>query len=292
MNVILYKNESGIDRRIQRTNAIGRHLHRKNLPVRYPIANRIIALHSPTATQYAAIYNYLPGDTIPWEAYTKHHIKLLGKAMGNMHHELRDFQKQLPPITDEYLEITQRMKRYFSDENATRAVREKLLLSIDASFFDRAEKLLERCKTLLYQQALHMDFVRGNILFRFALPEDALTFKDVAISGILDFEKAAYGSPIFDVARTLSFLLVDCKYKDPEKVTKYFLQSGYNKRSGAAVISLESPLLHQLIKLFLVYDFYKFLRHNPYESLALNEHFWRTKDILLERGVIRYSKQE
>ncbi len=46
-------------------------------------------------------------------------------------------------------------------------------------------------------------------------------------------------------------------------------------------------LLEVLVDLFLFYDFYKFLRHNPYESLTDNEHFIRTKAILLRQGLIR-----
>ena len=291
-NVIVYKNEPNIDRRIRRTNDVGLYLFNHGMPVRSPLSKKVITLRSSTQTRYAALYNYLPGETIPWEAYTKKHIKLVGKAMGIMHYELRDYSEDLPLVVDEYVEITSRMKRYFDDESVAGAMRQKLMVSISKCLFDEAAELLRRCKTLPHQQALHMDFVRGNILFRAAQSEDTLTYEDLAVSGILDFEKAAYGSPIFDVARTLSFLLIDCKYKSPEKVTKYFLRSGYNKRGRAAKIGPDSPLLWRLVTLFLVYDFYKFLRHNPYESLAENEHFQRTKDILLERGVIRYSKQE
>lgn len=292
VNVILYKNESNIDQRIRRTNAVGLYLHKVGLPVRFPLFEKIAVLHSPALTRYAALYNYLPGETIPWEAYTKKHIKLVGKAMGIMHYRLRNYSGMLPSAADDYLEVTARMTHYFADRNVTRAMRQKLALSIDEGFFDKAAELLARSKKLPHQQALHMDFVRGNILFRSAQPEDNVTFDNLAISGILDFEKTAYGSPVFDVARTLSFLLVDCKYKSSEKVIKYFLQSGYNKRGGAAIIDPDSLLLSRLVTFFLIYDFYKFLRHNPYESLADDKHFQRTKDILLERGVIRYSKQE
>ncbi len=69
---------------------------------------------------------------------------------------------------------------------------------------------------------LHMDFVRGNILYS--------QNHELRISGILDFEKAAYGSPLFDIARTYAFLLVDCKYKSEKEIGKYFLRSGYIKR--------------------------------------------------------------
>jgi Ser/Thr protein kinase RdoA (MazF antagonist) len=45
---------------------------------------------------------------------------------------------------------------------------------------------------------------------------------NLAITGIIDFEKTAAGPRIFDIARTLAFLLVDCKAKTPAQVTNYF----------------------------------------------------------------------
>ncbi len=117
------------------------------------------------------------------------------------------------------------------------------------------------------------------------------------MTGILDFEKTAYGHPVFDVARTLAFLLVDCEYKGEAKIRKYFLQSGYNKRG---TVNFRNPiikhgnrttnLLESLIDLFLLYDFYKFLRHNPYEFLEQNHHYKRTRDILLTRNMLEYGE--
>jgi Ser/Thr protein kinase RdoA (MazF antagonist) len=133
------------------------------------------------------------------------------------------------------------------------------------------------------KQPLHMDFVRSNILFE-AVPAGDF---NMSISGILDFEKAAYGHPLFDIARTLTFLLVDCKYKAPDKVRKYFLGSGYIKRGAAMLPSKHMSILEPALNLFLFHDFYKFLRHNPYESLPDNEHFMRTAQLLIPRQLIR-----
>jgi Ser/Thr protein kinase RdoA (MazF antagonist) len=104
------------------------------------------------------------------------------------------------------------------------------------------------------------------------------------ISGILDFEKASWGPPIFDIARTLAFLIVDCKYKPEPKVRKYFLHSGYNKRGDSNFT--HTKVFEQLVDFFLVHDFYKFLKHNPYETLEQNEHFVRTRDFLLKRNIL------
>jgi len=155
-------------------------------------------------------------------------------------------------------------------------MQDKLSLGFAVSF-DRYERLLSGCCRLPDTQQLHMDFVRGNILF-----------EDERITGILDFEKTAVGHPLFDVARTLAFLLVDCKYKTEDEIYRYFLQSGYHKR-GAAKLDYYPGLLERLVEFFLLHDFYKFLRHNPYESLNDNEHFVRTVSILTRGGVLHYT---
>lgn len=290
INFILYKDEPGIDQRIRRIHDVSLFLAKHTIPVRYPVDSKILMLQTPSTKRYGALYTYLPGDTIPWEAYTKNHIKLVGMAMGELHVTLKSFGSLDNDVTVEYSDITRRMQRYFTDKNVTCALSQKLRIAVPLSSFVRFQNLLTYCHSLPDKQVLHMDFVRGNLLFRTPQPNDRLAIENVALSGILDFEKVAYGSPIIDMARTLAFLLVDCKYKAPEKIRKYFLHSGYNKRSNGENISLDSELLDRLVALFLMYDFYKFLLHNPYEFLPQNEHFTRTRDMLLSIGMIRYTK--
>jgi hypothetical protein len=166
------------------------------------------------------------------------------------------------------------------------AMSQKLGLEPPLPKLRRLTRILEICGRLPHQQPLHMDFVRGNVLFSNSAAEPE-------ISGVLDFEKTAWGHPVFDIARTLAFLLVDSKYKTARHVHKYFLQSGYNKRGS---FRFRPPvlraglrhvnLLEELTDLFLIYDLYKFMRHNPYESLGQNEHYTRTRDLLAARSVV------
>ena len=279
LNLILYKTEPGIIARIRRTHAVSNFVHTQGgLPVRYPYTHRLIRLKTETGVQkYGGLYTYLPGHTIPWEAYTMAHIKALGKAMSDLHAVLARFDaKNLPHVADESLAPNHRMLRYFADAQVARALQQKLGLAIAQADFS---SWLTATKKLPNPQALHMDFVRGNILFN----------NNAAITGILDFEKTARGHKLYDVARTLAFLLVDCKYKSEPQVRKYFLQSGYVKRGASSLADINiggHSLLETLVNFFLLYDFYKFLRHNPYESLPHNEHFVRTKAMLLKRGII------
>jgi len=146
---------------------------------------------------------------------------------------------------------------------------------------------------------LHLDFVRGNILFE-RLPShgslqtpmvnklnfdlDQTSKLTLSIAGILDWEKTALGAPVIDVARTLAFLIIDCQCKPESKVKKYFLDSGYEKR-GQQTLHYKQ-LLDPLVELFLCYDFYKFLKHNPYEFLPQNEHFIRTTTWLKQHQLL------
>lgn len=291
VNVIIYKREPGILNKIRRTNTASDFLTNAGFPTRATLGRGIIRLSSGNYTRYASLYTYLPGVTIPWEAYTKAHLKLLGATMSNMHAALT----KLPPTSvftdgatavEEYSAIVARMKHYFDDPGVSSSMAQNLGLSTPANLSVRFQTALEACSRLKGQQVLHLDFVRGNILFK-------TTDRDLEISGILDFEKAAVGPPILDIARTLAFLLVDSKHKSETEVRKYFLMSGYNKRGTSLFRPIKIlaggrtiDLLEQLLDLFLTYDFYKFLRHNPYSSLHENEHFIRTRDLLLRRGLL------
>lgn len=291
-NFILYKNEPEIVSLIRRTNALGTFVHQAGLAVRAPIDERILRV----GNRYGSLYEYLDGVTIPWEAYTMKHIKLLGQAMANFHTAATGFRgTPLPDVENIYLEITMRMQRYFADENVSKALEEKLRLRVQLPEFN---PLLHAAQQLPNRTPLHMDLVRSNVLFK-TTEVKALSFVEnkmgnlqigsVELAGILDLEKAAVGHPLFDLARTLSFLLVDCA-KPEDKIRKYFLDSGYRKRGGRELHPVrinDEDLLEQLLTLFLTYDFYKFLKQNPYESLPKNHHFKRTVDILLARKVLQ-----
>ena len=277
INVTFHKSETNALNRILRTNKISESLAELGMPTRYRLDERVLALKSKNITVYVGIYNYLPGLTIPWEAYTMKRIKALGKTMSKMHGLLaKTNYQQLPSVYDEYLQINKKMREYFSRSDVISAIKQKLGLRINIDNLAKYGKLLEILDSRTGKQPLHMDFVRGNILF-----------EGDKITGILDFEKVARGHVVMDVSRTLAFLLVDCKYKTPDKVRKYFLKSGYLKNVDGPVVDMK--VMDLMVEMFLVYDFYKFLRHNPYESLSQNQHYLRTRDILINLGVLSFT---
>ena len=286
-NLMVFKNEPGMLQRIQRADMVSNYLNQHGIPSRTRLDERLVALVSKGGTTYAGLYTYLPGSTIAWEAYTKEHLKQLGAVMAHMHAKLQlteaiSLKKSVFSqinIVDELLILLKRIELYFDQASVRQAMRSKLGVNIDVNFRFYKE-CLNLGSQLPRQHILHMDLVRSNVLF-----ED--TADTVRISGLIDFEKVSYGSSLFDIARTLAFLLVDCKYKTAAEVRKYFLYSGYSKRGGGTIDTQRvktgagsEMLLNHYVRFFLLHDFYKFLLHNPYEFLAQNEHYLRTRDIL------------
>ncbi len=293
VNIIIYKNEPLILLTIKNANRTSNYLAERGFPVRRTLDSRIICLQAGNWQKYACLYNYLPGHTIPWEAYTMQHIKLLGSMLSNMHAELKNLPYlAYPSVIDQYQMHMNKIRYYINDNGVKLSLRHKLSIEIDNQAIDWIQRLLKACQKLTQQQVLHLDFVRSNILFDSTRRTDAST--DLIISGVLDFEKTAYGHPLFDIARSLAFLLVDCKYKTEQQIRKYFLFSGYQKRGTNRLPQVKIKdanksvnLLDSLVDMFLLYDLYKFLNHNPYEFLSANEHYIRTRDKLLIKGLIR-----
>lgn len=279
INITFYKREVGIAERIRRADSVSEFLADSGMYTRRRYDKRILTISNSKSTVYVGVYDYLKGVTIPWESYTMERIKSLGGTMGIMHSNLAKMHMAgFYSVYEEYLNIIDRMKAYFSDNSVKTAVYGKLKIKISKDKLDQYSDILNQLSLLPGQQILHMDFVRGNVLFN----EDE-------VAGVLDFEKTAVGHTVMDIARTLAFLLVDCKYKKPDKIVKYFLLSGYIKRGKNMDIG-NNETRACLMEMFLLYDFYKFLRHNPYEYLYMNEHYIRTRDILAKRGVILYKK--
>lgn len=281
-NLVIFKRESNILDRIIASNKVSNYLFSLGYPTRNtilsPTNQSILRISTSTKTRYCCLYNYLPGETIPWELYTKKHIKLIGQVMGRMHRELVVFEDidRLERIKDRCDILIHRLDNYFSREEIVEAIRFKLGIEIDPNQLYIIGKRIRKISG--NETVLHMDLVRSNVLF-------GSSQNNLEITGIIDFEKVAYGPNVFDIARTLAFLLVDCKGKSSEKIQKYFLKSGYLKRGNG--LEFDVSELSLLIRFFWIYDFYKFLLHNPYESLSENQHYLSTVEKLTSSGLIR-----
>lgn len=319
--LIIYKNEADILQRIKLANFIGDSLAKNGFPARQTLASQlpkkskilkildnnkstgknkmatIIKLSTPNQhIRYGCLYSYLAGNTICWEAYSKKHLKLLGKSMAVMHQLLAKINLETTQKIVNFQEISTyhsikqqilAMQNYFENKGVQTGLWKKLSLKIKTKVFTTAWQVIEHCQQLNNQQMIHLDFVRGNVLFNNGSGKTkSLKMQNLQLTGVLDFEKVAWGNRILDIARTLAFLLVDCKYKNHQQIVKYFLKSGYQKHGGGQLSRSELKLLWPLVNYFLIYDFYKFLKHNPYESLPANEHWQRTVEKIAKHSYL------
>lgn len=292
INLTIFKTDRDIINRIKNASQVSDWLFSKNMPTRKQLDPRLVSINWNSTKKVAGLYTYLPGYTIAWESYTKNHLKLIGLTMADMHKNLSNYNHKLPSVYDELVAIANNMSLYFSKYDIQSAMTRKLYLCIDVSYIKILLNKTLMSKNLPHQQVLHLDFVRGNILYNDKNINQNYKYKinNLSISGILDFEKVSYGYVGIDIARTLAFLYIDCKYKKPSDVYKYFLVSGYYKHGNNEIKSIK--FLTNTVLYFLLYDFYKFLRHNPYQDLHLNEHYIRTRAILVQFGIIKYKEQK
>lgn len=305
---IVYKNERGIEEMIIAAHSVSNFLKKREFPVRYPIKSltgeEFIKLRDGRSIQKIALYNYLIGRTIPWEAYTRRHLKSIGMMLSDMHYvlsqnreikseklkvknennQLNVMIKQLPRWTRVTQKEIQDMLRYFSEVEPW--IEKKLVVQLRWNDIKTSLTNLVKSCSQFGQGILHYDFTRGNILFSTKLDKQLDIYP---IVGVLDFEKVCYGPIIADVARTLAFLLVDCKYKDEKTVRKRFLISGYQRRGKNKLMIDDIWKVQQekLIQFFWLRDFWKFLEHNPYEYLYMNEHYLRTRNLLVQYGLLK-----
>ncbi len=274
-NLLLYKREAHALELVKRANNVGDTLANSRFPARQTVDGRIIRV----GNRFACLYHYLPGVTIPWEAYTRRHLTELGSTMARMHHLLSKTSLILPAVEDVLKAQLAEMTYYFNQPGVSRALQIKLRVALTTKDLTGYAVTIDELKTLSGRQPLHMDYVRGNILF-------AESAAAPTITGVIDFEKAAMGHPLVDAARTLAFLAVDCKYQTPARVQRYFLHTGYLNHTANSGNEMSAKLFTQVINLFLLHDFYKFLLHNPYEALGENRHFRRTVALLVQKRLL------
>jgi Ser/Thr protein kinase RdoA (MazF antagonist) len=324
-NLMLLKNELNALERVQNADKVAEIAHLAGMPVRTLASPKTLKIASGDKYRFARLYHWLEGDTIPWEAYTRKHLRTLGKTLAELHRALAAAPQPPLSLSDALAELegqNTQMHIYFARSGVKNALQRKLGLKTCQNHQKIADFLASVELQNLPRQPLHLDFVRGNILWAKESetgcerpkgcsaehPVFALTPK---ISGIIDFEKTANGSPLIDLARTYAFLLVDCP-KTKADIQRYFLHGGYFRFSennllgeqcwGELAVGQEGvperpgrscekssyflKTLEAFVGFYLLFDFYKFLSHNPYESLAKNYHFCRTRDILKERKLL------
>lgn len=274
-----YSNNNKIQQ-IEDTYHTAKYLEDHGIPVRTAIKTKtgkhLVRINLGKTDQdirTVGLYNYLPGKTLPWEAYTRRHIKSLGLCMARIHKtwESMNFQKLSIPRWKTYLKKdSAKILDYFTRNQDT--IAQKLRLQLNA---DKMMTIVKNIQQLDENQIVHYDFVRGNILF-----SDKKEDETYPITGIIDFEKTMIATPEVDIARTISFLLIDCKYKTDKQISQNFIKEGYIRMGNGRISRLD--VINTLMIYFWVRDIWKFLSSNPYDSLSLNYHYQETKTRLLD----------
>jgi len=290
--LIVYKREKGVLKQIQNAHNVAMYLDQCGFSVRVPIGSVMVKYRG----KYIGLYNFIEGNTVPWEAYTKRHLKSIGKTLSDLHFHLGKYSdvntlERLPKWADITKQEIKEMKAYFSRVEPW--IERKLRIGLP---WIEIDKLLSDVLVISVESStlagrdlsvLHYDFVRGNVLYSKKLNRKLDIYP---IVGIIDFEKVCYGPILADIARTLAFLIIDCKYKGEKEVSRRFLISGYNKR-GKNELELNRDSIKKIDKLlgfFWLRDFWKFLENNPYEYLHMNEHYILTRDKLISLGVLTH----
>lgn len=263
-------------RRIPDCYKIAKYLNTNGIPCRIPIENKkgedLSVFQFKDKERLFGLYNYLKGETLPWEAYTRRHLRSLGLVMQKIHKILQNADLndlQIPKWEDYFENDFSNLMNYFTVNSSVIFRKLKIRISKTA-----VEKLYEELSKIRSDhQIIHNDLVRGNVLF--STKKQAETYP---ITGILDFEKTIYAPKIADIARTLAFLLIDCKYKDDAQICEHFLHRGYGK---VRMENINSFLLYYWLR-----DFWKFLSCNPYEDLKLNFHYNETVKRLVNEGIL------
>jgi len=284
-DIASYLDENGIPARTSVLNKMGGSITKLDFQFHVDGENLMeSSSQEPIRRRFFAIYNYLPGKTLPWEAYTRRHLRSLGMMMARMHTKLRRYSGNISsiPVWDLYFaNDSKEMLAYFLKNE--KSITQKLALKINEreikALYQKIRDLIPTTKPCY--QLTHCDFVRGNVLFsdvkeRFVYP----------ITGVLDFEKIMLAPIEVDLARTLAFLFVDCKYKSEEDILRYFISEGYSGKLAPQryVDSMETEFNDINIKYYMLYfwlrDLWKLLQCNPYEDLRMNYHFKKTVEIL------------
>lgn len=278
-NFVIYKNDIQDIQRIDAINSFSNHLSNLKFPTRKTIktakGESVIKVAFKNKNYLACLYNYLDGHTIPWEEWNRKHLTLLGQFMATMHIEAQEYKKEGLRLQKKIInKLIERQEDYFERYGIADAINSKLGVSLNKKKIDKLFKLVgeldEKDETIL-----HMDLVRGNVLFK----EEN---NNVKLSGVIDFEKVAIGSIEYDLARTFAFLLVDCKFKAPKEIENYFLKSYLKIYKN----KIDKKKFQILVNFFLLFDMYKFLIYTPFEALNNNEHFIRTKNLLISTGML------
>ncbi len=289
LNYFLPKHKAQLEQAYETAEILSRHGIPCRIPHKTDTGRHLIEVKIPGSENkhFFGIYNFLPGSTLPWEGWTRRHLRSLGSTMAKMHEiwKAARIDTQNLPEWNSYLNHDYEHLCGYFIKNAP-YIQSKLSLKFDKEACDQLIDSIKQLSQSFESQLIHYDLVRGNVLF--SDKKEKLIYP---IIGIIDFEKVMLAPVIVDIARTLAFLIVDCKYKTENEISRYFFDEGclaQSENQQAKKFSLEA--LKPLVLYFWLRDLWKFLLSNPYESLKENYHFNKTVEQLIKHKLITTTK--
>lgn len=168
---------------------LAEHMSRRGIATRHLVAPSMTVLNQ-SAFRWMAVYRGVAGQSIPWSDYSGKQIAHAVEYLAKIHAAGRSF-----PDRRQLAQPGERLN------NVLPALSHEVKTGYRVNVV-RLDQIKTRLTALNRDQTaptvLHGDFGRANIIFQ---GED--------VSGVVDFDQAWRGHPLFDLGRFTSYLLLD-----------------------------------------------------------------------------------
>lgn len=161
------------------------HMESRGIATRHLVTPSVIQLDR-SAFRWMAVYHGVAGRSIPWSDYSEPQIISAVRYLARIHEAGRSFagRNSLARISEAFRPVKiPAVPGYRVNQDALNNIKTRL----------RARNSDQATATVL-----HGDFGRANIIFQ-----------EESVSGVVDFDRAVFGHPLFDLGRFTSYLLLD-----------------------------------------------------------------------------------
>lgn len=170
---------------------LAEHMRQRGIITRHLVTPSVIQLDR-SAFRWMAVYRGVAGHSIPWSDYSEPQIISAVRYLALIHEAGRSFAGR-----NSLVQLSERLDRW-PDKAADSAgpdyrVNQEVLAQIKTRL-----DALNRDQTA--HTVLHGDFGRANIIFQ-----------GEEVAGVVDFDRAGIGHPLFDLGRFTSYLLLDTR---------------------------------------------------------------------------------
>jgi homoserine kinase type II len=162
-------------------------LRRQGFACPQPVADRKGRYHRELGGKCATVYRWVDGRILTAEQLDASHLEQVGRALAELHHAGRAYKKGIENrfsyerVTEIYASVRDRLPAYFK----------RIVRTLD----DEVDYLRHYLETKLPRGIIHGDLFADN-----------LVFADEKLVAVLDFEAAARGRFVFDLATAVNAL--------------------------------------------------------------------------------------